>query len=168
MVPVWKACALLACLMIPPVSPARAVEVGEPIPEFTFRAFDGSQASKGSVAGRPVVLIFWNTWCSNCMKELPEVKRLYEQYGPRGVAFLAVNTALNDSEGRARAYWEKSGHGFQGGFDRYFEIGQAFGVFAVPTVFLVDAEGVVLYKQARLPEDIEERLGRLARPDHAE
>ncbi|MCU0572358.1 MAG: TlpA family protein disulfide reductase [Syntrophobacteraceae bacterium] len=160
-----KVCSLLFCLVVLAALPVRAAEVGDSIPEFTFRAFDGSQASRASVAGRPVVVIFWNTWCPNCMKELPRVNRLHEQYGPKGVAFLAVNTALNDSESRARAYWEKAGHAFQGGFDRYFEIGQAFGVFAVPTVFLVDAGGVVLYKQAKLPEDIEERLGQLTRRD---
>lgn len=161
----WQAFVIVACLVMVPASRALAVEVGEPIPEFTFRAFDGSQASRASVAGHPVVVIFWNTWCPNCMNELPQVKKLHEQYGPKGVAFLAVNTALNDSESRARAYWEKSGCGFPGGFDRYFEIGQAFGVFAVPTVFLVDAAGVVLYKQAKLPDDMEERLGRLTRRD---
>ncbi len=154
---------LLAFLLTVPFFTTEAVEVGEPIPEFTFRAFDGSQVSRAVVSGRPVVLIFWNTWCPNCMRELPEVKRLHERFGPEGAVFLAVNTALNDSEGRARSHWEKSGYGFQGGYDRYFEIGQAFGVLAVPTVFLIDADGVVRYKQAGLPEDIEERLHRWTR-----
>lgn len=163
MISSWKAWILLLCLAMTPLPQVWAVEVGESIPDFTFRAFDGSQVSRAGLLGRPALLIFWNTWCPNCMKELPEIQRLQEAYGSRGVVFLAVNTALNDSESRARAYWEKTGYGFQGGFDRYFEIGQAFGVFAVPTVFLIDARGTVLYKQAKLPEDIGERLDRMTR-----
>jgi thiol-disulfide isomerase/thioredoxin len=141
--------------------PGWSVGVGDSIPDFGLRAFDGSEISRSTLAGRPAVVIFWNTWCPNCMKELPEIKKLHDEYGSKGVSFLAVNTALNDSEPRARAYWEKAGHAFPSGFDRYFEIAQAFGVFAVPTILVIDSRGVVLYKQAALPDDIVQRLKQL-------
>jgi len=83
--------------------------------------------------------------------------------GFSGLALLAVNTAVNDSEKKARAYWLKQGFVFPSGFDHDFEIGDAFGVRGVPTIFLIDSKGIVLYKQALVPENMEERLEQLLR-----
>jgi cytochrome c biogenesis protein CcmG/thiol:disulfide interchange protein DsbE len=132
---------------------ASGAEVGDPIPEFTLRTFDGTTVSRATLAGQPLLLIFWNTWCPNCMRELPEINRLAGKFGPGGLKVLAVNSAINDSEKKARAYWENQGYIFPTGFDHYFEIGQAFGLRGVPTVFLVDSKGIVRFKQARVPDD---------------
>jgi peroxiredoxin len=142
-------------------APSWCIEVGEPLPDFTLQTFDGSSTSRASLEGRPLLLVFWNTWCPNCMRELPEVNRLAEEFGPRGLAVLAINTAMNDSERKARAYWEKVGYGFPVGFDRDFEIGQAFGIRGVPTIFLVDSKGIVRYKHPLVPADMEERFKQL-------
>jgi thiol-disulfide isomerase/thioredoxin len=153
-----RASLLALCFVTAMASLCRSVEVGESMPEFAIGTFNGASTSNATLKGKPLLLIFWNTWCPKCMKELPEIKRLHEAYGPKGLAVLAVNTAMNDAESKARAYWDKYGYGFPGGFDRYFETGQAFGVFAVPTVLLIDSKGVVRYKQAGLPEDVEDRI----------
>ena len=95
------------------------------------------------------------------MRDLPKINRLAEEFVPRGLAVLAINTALNDSESKARAYWKKSGHGFPAGFDHSFEIGQAFKVRGVPTVFLVDSRGAVRYKHPLPPKDMDVRFKQL-------
>lgn len=145
------------------VVPARSVEVGESMPDFALQTFDGSKLSRATLEGKPLLLVFWNTWCPNCMRELPRINRLAEEFGPRGLKVLAVNTGINDAEGKARAFWKKHGYGFPTGFDHVFEIGQAFGVRGVPTIFLVDSKGVVRYKHVQLPEDMEKRFQELTR-----
>jgi thiol-disulfide isomerase/thioredoxin len=142
-------------------SPSWSVEVGDPMPGFAIQTFDGARTSHETFKGKPLLLIFWNTWCPNCVRELPEIERLHEAYGPRGLAILGVNTAMNDSEAKARAYWERSDYKFPGAFDRYFETGQAFRIFSVPTILLIDSRGIVRYKQARLPDDVDKRLDEL-------
>src|SRR6266498_810503 len=88
---------ILWYLMIAAV-PVYAVEVGEPVPDFTVRTFDGNNLSRSALAGKPMLLVFWNTWCPDCMRELPIISRLAQRFVPRGLAILAVNTGLNDSE----------------------------------------------------------------------
>jgi peroxiredoxin len=143
------------------VSPGWSVEVGERLPDFAVQTFDGATSSRATLEGRPLLLIFWNTWCPNCMRELPKINRLAKEFGPRGLAVLAINTAINDSETKARAYWLKHELVFPSGFDHDFEIGQAFRVWGVPTIFLVDSKGVVRYKHAQVPENMEERFKQL-------
>lgn len=147
------------------VSPGWGAEVGESMPDFSFQTFDGKQSSRTSLEGKPLLLVFWNTWCPNCMRELPEINRLAEKFGPRGLAVLAINTAINDSETKARTYWEKQAYVFPSGFDRYFEIGDVFKVRGVPTIFLIDSKGIVQYKQAQLPKDVEDRLEHLIKKE---
>ncbi|HXV21715.1 MAG TPA: TlpA disulfide reductase family protein [Desulfuromonadales bacterium] len=145
------------------VAPGWSVEVGEPMPDFALQTFDGSKLSRATLEGKPLLLVFWNTWCPNCMREFPGINRLAEEFGPRGLKVLAINTGINDAEGKARAFWKKHGYGFPTGYDHVFEIGQAFGVRGVPTIFLVDSKGVVRYKHVQLPENMEEHFKQLIR-----
>jgi len=153
---------ILFILSAAAVSPAWSVEVGEQAPDFSMQTFDGGISSRASLEGRPLLLVFWNTWCPTCMVELPHINRLAERLVPRGLTFLAVNTAINDSEKRARAYWIQQGYVFPSGFDHSFEIGEAFGLRGVPTVFLIDSKGVVHYKDAVAPANLEARFEQLA------
>ena len=161
MTKIAKVLPIVMWFLIVTVSPGWSVEVGEPLPDFAIQTFDGSRLSRATLEGKPSLLIFWNTWCPYCMEELPKINRVAEKFGPGGLAVLAINTGINDNEGKARAYWEKSRYVFPTGFDHNFEITTVFGVRGVPTIFLVDSKGVVRYKQAVLPGDMEERFKKL-------
>jgi len=143
-------------------SPAWSVEVGQPVPDFGIKSLAGESLSRARLTGKPLMLVFWNTWCPICKKELPEINRLALKYASKGLAVLAINTGLNDSEGKASAFWKKNAYQFPTGFDRYFEIGQSFGIQGVPTVVLVDAKGVVRYNSPLLPENMDERFRQLS------
>lgn len=148
-------------LLLISVSAGWSVGPGEPLPDFAVHTFDGSNLSRAALAGKPAMIVFWNTWCTVCKGELPKINRLALRFQQGEVTILAVNTGLNDSEGKARAYWKKYGYVFPVGFDHSFEVGQAFRVLGVPTVFLVDSRGVVRFKGSLLPDDIEERIKKL-------
>jgi thiol-disulfide isomerase/thioredoxin len=153
---------MVMVLLLFTFSPGLCAEVGERLPDFSVQTFDGKSLTGAGFTGKPLLLVFWNTWCSDCMRELPEINLLAEKFAPKGVAFLAINTGLNDSESKARAYWKKSAYLFSSGFDRSFEIGTALKVMGVPTIFLVDAKGIMRYKLFQLPGDMEERIRQLS------
>lgn len=142
-------------------APSWGVDTGDSLPDFALRTFAGTEVSRATLAGRPALLVFWNTWCPLCRRELPQIGRLTAEFLPQGLEVVAVNTGFNDSEGKARAYWQKSGYPFGSGFDHTFRVGQSFGVIGVPTVLLVDAHGIVRYRSSVLPGDLKERLRRL-------
>ncbi len=156
---------LVSWLLLLFAAPAGSVEVGDLLPDFSTRTLEGYPVSTADLLGSPVLLVFWNTWCANCRRELPEIDRVAAAYGPRGLKLLAINTGYNDSEEKARAYWKKFAHVFPSGFDHRFEIGQNFGIRGVPTVYLIDGKGIVRYKQAVVPRDMEEQFQQLANPE---
>jgi thiol-disulfide isomerase/thioredoxin len=138
-----------------------SAEVGEAMPDFHLNTLAGDSVSRAGLSGKPLLLVFWNTWCPSCKKELPRINQLAERYSGKGVTVLAINTGLNDSESKARAFWKKNGYLFATGFDHSFEIGQSFRVQGVPTLLLVDARGVVQYKSSLIPDDIDQRIRQL-------
>jgi len=149
-------------LIILSSSPARSTEVGEQLPDFSVQTFDGKHLSRTSFAGKPLLLVFWNTWCAECKRDLPKINRMAREFGPKGLAILAINTGLNDSESKARVFWKKYGITFPTGYDSSFEIRKDFQVLGVPTVFLVDTKGIVRYKSSAPPVDMGERFRTLS------
>jgi len=58
-----------------------------------FPTPDGGELVMASLHGRPLVLNFWATWCPPCIKELPDLDRFHQAWGPKGwqVVGLAVD-----------------------------------------------------------------------------
>jgi len=50
--------------------------------------------------GKVVVLNLWATWCTPCLKEIPDLMQLEQEFGPRGVTLVAVG--MDDPAERER------------------------------------------------------------------
>jgi len=135
--------------------------VGDRLPDFSIRTFAGNEVTRAELQGKPALLVFWNTWCGICLRELPEIDRLAQKFGPLGLIVLAVNSGYNDAETKARAYWKKYAFEFSSGYDHHFEFGQAIGLMGVPTIFLVDSKGVIRYKHSTTPPNMDDHFSRL-------
>ena len=69
---------------------------GKVIPDFNFISTDGNILKLAQLAGRVLVFNFWFTTCSGCLKEIPELNKLVNQYKKNdNIVFIAP--ALNDS-----------------------------------------------------------------------
>jgi peroxiredoxin len=137
--------------------PARAVDVDELVPDFELSTLGGGSFSYGDIKGeKPLFLVFWATWCSECKREVPRLKEVYSRFNPKGLSFLAVNVGVNDSADRAGRYVKKYGLTYPVAFDEGSRITREFGVMGTPTVIIVDRQGVVRYRSSAVPEDLGE------------
>ncbi len=112
--------------------PAR-IAIGDPLPEFSLPALDGSQVDSGSLAGRVTVLNFWATWCQPCLREIPELRALAADD-----RLQVVGVAL-DEEGAAAVQPFVQSH------DMHYrillgnqEVFSAMGGLAIPYTLVVD------------------------------
>ncbi len=67
---------LLAFLACGGTTVPAEVVLGSEAPDFELTALDGTTVDSLSLAGRPVVINFWATWCMPCRKEIPELRQL--------------------------------------------------------------------------------------------
>ncbi len=141
-----------------------AVGVGDPIPEIQADTLDGKKfSSKELIDNKAVFVVFWTTWCPQCLLEVPKIKKTFAEFGSKGMSFVAVNAGVNDSEARAKKFVEKFEIPYPVIFDTGSEITSKFGVKGVPTVIITDKKGVIRYRANLAPDNLGEHFDMLTK-----
>lgn len=114
------------------------------LPSIDFEMADRSQANLADlVAGKPLVLNFFASWCPPCRAEMPGFQRVYADVQDQ-VSFFGLD--LQDTRDAGAALVEETGVRFPWGLDPDGSIYVALGGFAMPTTIYVSAEGEILAK----------------------
>jgi thiol-disulfide isomerase/thioredoxin len=121
---------------------------GSMAPRFVVATLGGDSARIGGESRQPVTLVnIWATWCGPCKAEFPELQRLHEEYGPRGLRLLAVSI---DSE--ADSVVEASARSmrvtFPIGRDPNDEVRGKFGAIGIPESWLISSDGDILWRHS--------------------
>jgi len=124
--------------------------VGKPAPDFKGASPFGKPVSLSAFRGKaPAVLTFWSIYCTTCIEEMAGLQRLYEKYGPEGIAVVAVNEDADVGVGRVKAFLDRSAESKEGKFtydilfDGKGDVLRAYGVSRLPTLFFIDRGGTV-------------------------
>lgn len=125
-----------------PVQEMGNIEVGQPAPHFTLRDLSGHTVTLKSCLGQTVVLLdFWATWCGPCRMAMPGLQELAHKFQDRGLEILSVN--LGDPANRVRQFMDFRNYTFHVLLDQNGKVGNKYGVQALPTLVLVDKQGIV-------------------------
>src|SRR5688500_5184638 len=60
------------------------------LPDVSYIDTDGVAYTSKSLAGKVIVVNFWATWCKPCLKEIPDLSKIYERYKSKGLVMLGV------------------------------------------------------------------------------
>jgi thiol-disulfide isomerase/thioredoxin len=99
-----------------------------------------------TLAGKVVLVDFWASWCSPCLRSFPWMNELQHRHGGEGFVVVAVN--LDQDRALADAFLNKVPVDFRVEFDAAGRIARQFGVQAMPTSFLIDRRGQVRVRHA--------------------
>ena len=147
----WFGTALLVLLLGLPAASAAGSETlrtGEfipvtppqPAPQVGFTDPDGKPMTVADFKGKPVIINFWATWCTPCLKEMPSLERLQSNLAGR----LIIAAVAQDRSGAQRVIPFVAQMGLKGlkiYLDPKGELGRAFGSRGLPTSIIIDAEG---------------------------
>jgi len=107
-------------------------------PEFELVRADGSRLRLEELAGRPVLVHFWATWCPPCRDELPGLVDAAGRFRDRGLVLVAVT--VDDSWASVNRFFagRVPGEIFRSASP---DAHHRYGVFALPDTYLVSADG---------------------------
>lgn len=103
--------------------------------------------------GKVTAVLFWATWCKPCTEDLPQLQQLHKEFQPRGFEVVGVNLDSPDADiaGFLRNYrvtWPSIHE--EGGLESRPAID--FGIFSLPTMFVVDRSGKVVSNNASITD----------------
>lgn len=135
--------AFLAAAMLVAAAAHAEIKVGQPVPAFDTVLLDGKKFAAAELKDRPVLVVFWATWCPTCRKELPQLQKLYERHRGKGFEILALSIDAESIE--VEEFWKDHDYRFPVAM-RAPEHSAAFGVIkGPPTFFLIDRRGALRF-----------------------
>ena len=122
---------------------------GQPAPAYAVRTLSGDTVHVGAAAlgaAGPTLLNVWATWCIPCQREFPELQRLHERYGARGLRVLAVSVDRGGDD-KVAAFVRDHGATFTIGHDPDAQVQERYQTMGVPESFLIAADGTLLWRR---------------------
>ncbi len=150
--------ALALCLLLATAAgPARAGEeagdewVGKPAPEIALQDLDGKSYRLQDFRGKVVWLNFWGLRCAPCLREMPALQRIYEEYRSEGLVLLGIDVDGVDAEFvrkqmEGRPDLKKLGVTFPILADPEFLSIDAYGLMGAPLNVMIDKKGVIRFR----------------------
>jgi thiol-disulfide isomerase/thioredoxin len=131
----------------PPPRYAGRGRVGELMPDPELVSLAGDAVSLSALRGHPVLLNLWATWCLPCLAEMPELAALHERYKDDGLAVVGLSVDDAGATERVHRFVEERSLPFTVWLDPEMRILDSLRVRALPTTFLVDGEGEILWRR---------------------
>lgn len=125
---------------------ARVALVGSKLELKDLLSLDGEDLDWTNYEGKVLLIDFWATWCVPCLEEIPNLRKVSEQYPADELAVIAIN--IDENEEAARQFitnqefpWTNFRFSDATGFNAAFL--KENGVVAIPFLMLVGKDGVV-------------------------
>ncbi len=114
--------------------------VGQPAPDISGMTIDGERFDLGRRRGSWVLVNFFQSTCTPCVQEHPELRTFVERGGRAQLVTVVFNP---DSPTRVRDFFAKNGGSWPVVFDPTGAVSVAYGVAKVPETWVIDPDGVV-------------------------
>lgn len=124
-----------------------SAQVGGTAPSLESRTMGGAPVSLASLRGSPVLLNVWATWCHPCQDEIPVLEALHKRHSAAGLKVVGVSI---DDAGRredVQAFAKRFGITYDVWLDPDQHVMPTFSVIGVPTTFLIDPSGRLVWRK---------------------
>lgn len=151
----------------PPTANSKPEQPVVPAPDFTLTDQYGNSHTLSDYKGKVVFLNFWATWCGYCVKEMPDIEKLYQKYNTDGSEVVILGaaspkTAENPQSGdgtveELTTFLAANGYSYPTLMDTTGEMFATYGITSLPTTFMIDRDGNVFgYVSGMLTPDMME------------
>ncbi len=108
-----------------------------------LKTLDGKIAKISDYKGQVLLINFWASWCNPCIKEIPSLVRLQQKFNSKYFKIITIN--VGESQHKITKFVKKIGLTLPILLDESGQAVKEWGVYAYPSNFLIDKEGVIRY-----------------------
>ncbi len=112
----------------------------------TFKNLEGNYVTLDEEKGEKLTILdFWATWCKPCVKSIPEMVKLNDEFKDQGVKFFGINEDSPRNINKVRPFAHSKGIDYEVILDSDQEIMTELVVSVLPTMIILDENGKVVY-----------------------
>ncbi len=121
-------------------------EIGKPAPSFTLKDAEGREYSlRDFLSKKYTVVMFIATQCPISNDYNERMAALYDEYAPKEIAFVGINSNKQEDVEEIREHAAKNGFKFPVLKDWNNVVADEYGAQVTPEVFVLDGKATVLY-----------------------
>lgn len=134
----------------------KTLGVGTEGPDFSLPGFETAAKDFSDLKGKKItLLLFWASWSRQSVKALKQAEKLFQQYGDKGLSVVGINVERQSIDSALQSSLKDFAAKQQVSFPNLFDQGLAtfrnYGVIAVPTVVILDAERKIRFEMSGFP-----------------
>jgi len=120
--------------------------IGQQIPDVELKTLDGKSVKLSELKAKVILINFWATWCAPCVKEMPSLQKLADEYSSKGLQVVGVDLD-EDPEVVLEKFREKHQIKFPTYVDTQGELAARFNVSGLPLTLVIDGNRKLLFEQ---------------------
>ncbi len=134
--------AIIALIIITPISIH-----AQTVRNFSTSTLKGSSVSYQDIAGEKLTILdFWASWCRPCIKAMPKLQKVFQDYQSKGVAIVGVNVDGPRSFSKALPLINSLKITYPNLSDIEGKIKDDLEVSAMPTLLIINKDKKVVFR----------------------
>ena len=117
---------------------------GNPFPDFKLETTDGEIITPDDLKGNYVYIDFWATWCKPCVKEIPHLEKIQEEFKDKPISFVSISID-REKDMKGLQLWANEEH--------HDIFSKSLNIKSIPRFVLLDKEGKIIEAKALRPSD---------------
>ena len=118
---------------------------GELMPVANLTSPEGDVLNLAALQGRPVLVNLWATWCAPCVKEMPLLDALAQEYDGQ-LQVVTISQDMGDPAKVAAFFEDNALENLPQWIDPQLALGEAMGAATLPTTVLYNASGQEVWR----------------------
>ena len=115
-------------------------EIGNKAIDFEVELLNDGKVKLSDYYGKPIFLNFWATWCGPCVREMPHIQEVSEEYGDK-VVILAIN--ISDSSEDVKVFGDNAKYTFNFGLNESGSLLTTYNSYSIPLSIFIDKDGII-------------------------
>ncbi|GAB5410018.1 MAG: hypothetical protein BalsKO_23830 [Balneolaceae bacterium] len=113
---------------------------------FRLKNIDNRSTTYKSLKGDQLTVIdFWATWCKPCIKSLPKLVEISDEFKSEGVNFVGISIDGPRNLAKVKPFARSLGVNYPVLLDTNSEVMAQLGVQAIPTLLIVNSDDEIVY-----------------------